>query len=86
MPKRLKPQELLEKHADAKMSVELDGNFTIVVVRKHRVMQIGVAKRNPTDDLVLRRGQDIALYRALVKLDKSLTRLPVKTRKKKAKK
>ena len=81
--KRLNPQMLLEKHGDAKMSVEVDGNFTIVVVRKHRVMEVGVAKRNPTDPFVSEIGKNIALYKALVKLDKSLASKPVKKKAKK---
>lgn len=70
--KRVSPEELFDKHGDAKVAYEVDGNYTIAIVKKHRVLEVGIAKRNPTDEYVPVRGQQIALYRALVKLDKKL--------------
>ena len=70
--KRLSPFDLVTKHADAKVEFEHDGNFTIAVVKKKRVQAVGVAKKSPNDPFVPDRGEQIALYRALVKLDKAL--------------
>lgn len=70
--KRLNPDDLLVKHWDAKVEVEHDGNFTIAIVKKKRIMAIGVSKKSPADPYVPERGENIALYRALVKLDRAL--------------
>ena len=70
--KRLDPQDLAFKHLDAKVEFEHEGNFTIAIVKKRRVVKVGVAKKSPLDENIPQRGEQIALYRALVKLDKAL--------------
>lgn len=69
--KRIDPEFLLEKYGKAKVRYETDGNFTIALVKYRRQVEVGIAKRNPTDPFVPERGQQIALHRALKKLYKS---------------
>ena len=68
--KRIDPVMLRTKYAKAKVKIEHDGNYTVAVVSYRKKTVIGISKRNPNaDPLIPERGEEIAIIRALRKLE-----------------